>query len=141
VPKSSIDNRTSNRESALRLRLTAGLLASAVASVNSSTSWRRSTRAAASALVVRSTNPASLNCRGDTFTCSIAEPSSDESSTSERSARAAVAMTQSPIGTIAPVSSAMSMNAGGVSTPRSGCRQRNNASMATTRPVWIETIG
>ena len=55
--------------------------------------------------------------------------------------RQASSSTNSPIGTISPVSSASGMNSPGATTPRSGCRQRTSASAATTSPSARRAIG
>jgi hypothetical protein len=53
----------------------------------------------------------------------------------------AVRITQAPIGTIRPVSSAMPMKRPGGTMPSSGCFQRISASMPTILPLFRSTWG
>ncbi len=55
--------------------------------------------------------------------------------------RQASSMTQTPIGTIRPVSSATEMISPGRMSPRSGCCQRSSASKPTTRSVASAITG
>ena len=73
----------------------------------------------------------SRNCTPDTFTatCQRGAPASRQRRTCAQASRS----TQSPISTIRPFCSASGMNSSGGTKPRCGCRQRSNASTASTR--------
>ena len=62
---------------------------------------------------------------------------------SRNAAAASIAcrITQSPSGTISPLSSAISMNSSGGTIPRTGCCQRTSASSPRVRPVARSTMG
>ena len=89
--------------------------------------------------VTRAMKSTRRSCRGDTFTDSCgSSPRADHATCWAHTAP----ITQSPIDSIRPVSSATGMNSeGGTSDPSSASYQRSSASSATSRPDAVSKIG
>ena len=79
------------------------------------------------------------SCTGERFTLTVtsARPRDCHSSI----CRQTRSSTQSPIGTISAVSSAMGMNVAGMTQPRTGCAQRSRASRPVMAPSAMRTTG
>ena len=79
------------------------------------------------------------SCTGERFTFTVrsAMPRACHSSICEQTRSS----TQSPIGTISDVSSAMGMNVDGITVPRAGWAQRSSASTFTVEPSLMRTTG
>ena len=79
------------------------------------------------------------SCTGErfTFTVSSPVPRACHSSICEQTRSS----TQSPIGTMSPVSSAMGMKLDGMTQPRSGCAHRSRASTLVVVPSLMRTTG
>ncbi len=113
----------------------------ATLSVISSTSRLPGNPVRARARRTSSTRSGFSSWRPERLTCSSRSIGVAPSLRHAAACAVATSSTWRPIWPMAPVSSAISMNAAGSSTPRPGWSQRTRASRATIRPVTRSTIG
>ncbi|MNT16342.1 hypothetical protein D3C72_1514410 [compost metagenome] len=139
MPKSSIDSCTPSA-----FMSCSWLTASATScmnrlSVSSSSRQAGGKPVSSSTSAIVATRFGSLNWRADRFTArrKVSSPAACQRFTCAHASR----MTQAPIGTIRPVSSASAMKRCGATMPRSGCCQRSSASTPTMRPLAKSTCG
>ena len=102
----------------------------AVVSVTSRVRWPGASAWRWSVSRTVSTSPGEANCSGDRFTAIDQPPW--PASCHARSCAQARSSTQSPIGRISPLRSAIGMKVSGPSRPSSGCCQRSSASAPIT---------
>ncbi len=114
---------------------------SSTVSVSSSCSEPGASPGVRSASPTWSTNPASRNCRADTFTLTYGGPPGPGSRCSPTMSWTAFSRTHAPSGAMCPVSSARVMNCSGGTGGLGARGQRTSASNPTTSPAAMSTTG
>ena len=139
VPKSSIEMRTPMVCICCSTCLARSGSAISTLSVSSTSNCVAAMPYKVSASARSSISVSLANCRADRFTATAgtAKPALRQS----RIWRQAAWMTQRPIGTISPRSSASAMNSPGNTRPRFGWAQRSSASTLRMRPLAISILG